>query len=159
MSIRLVLCLTRVRACSLHTPRYFAFHTEIAWSKEMRGTYDHMGLDDARASKHTNRLLYSGIMDRNKRDVNVFPFNFVPMGGAAAAPLTRRSSRCPAPYSDACKHIHISRLALIACDFALRASHAQLSSRSARCPTRITTARIDGHNARLYGGGSGNSRL
>jgi len=66
--------------CSFFMYKYFAFHTEIAWSKEMRGTYDHMGLDDRRAEKHTNRLLYPGMLDRNKRDVNVFPFNFKPMG-------------------------------------------------------------------------------
>ena len=45
----------------------------------MRGTYDHTGLSEARASKHTDRLLYAGMMERNKKQVQVFPFNFVPM--------------------------------------------------------------------------------
>ena len=59
--------------------KYFTRHTEIAWSKSLRGTYDHTGLDDSRADSHSRRLLYPGMRDRNKRDVRMFPFNFVPM--------------------------------------------------------------------------------
>ena len=60
--------------------RYFGSHTEIAWGKTMRGTYDHTGLDERRADKHSKRLLYSGIQEGScKREVNIFPFNFVPM--------------------------------------------------------------------------------
>jgi len=65
--------------CSFFMYKYFTYHTEIAWSKSMRGTYDHSGLSDARATKHTDRLLYSGMMDRNKNQIQVFPFNFIPM--------------------------------------------------------------------------------
>jgi hypothetical protein len=58
--------------------RYFSRHTEITWSKAMRATYDHQGLDDRRANSHDNRLLYPGAMHRNKKEVTVFPFNYVP---------------------------------------------------------------------------------
>ena len=51
--------------------KYFTRHTEIAWSKSLRGTYDHTGLDDSRADSHSRRLLYPGMRDRNKRDVRM----------------------------------------------------------------------------------------
>lgn len=63
--------------------KYFSQHTEIAWSKSMRGTFDHTGLDERKANSHSNRLLYPGMRERNKRDVNIFPFNFVPMNKIA----------------------------------------------------------------------------
>ena len=53
----------------------------------MRAEYDHQGLDDRRATAHDQRLLYPGMRDRNKRPVQIFPFNFQPMsGGLARAP-------------------------------------------------------------------------
>merc|ERR1711988_1762718 len=65
--------------CGFFMYKYFTKHAEIAWSKGMRGTFDHTGLDDSRANSHDRRLLYPGMRDRNKRDVNMFPFNFTPM--------------------------------------------------------------------------------
>jgi len=59
--------------------KYFSRHTEIAWSKTMRATYDHQGLDEKRSDSHDNRLLYPGIRERNKRPVQMFPFNYRPM--------------------------------------------------------------------------------
>ena len=52
---------------------------EIAWGKEMRGTYDHTGLSEAKAESHTRRLLYPGMRERNKHQIQIFPFNFMPM--------------------------------------------------------------------------------
>ena len=64
--------------CSWFMYRYFARHTEIAWSKSLRAEYDHQGLDESKASSHDNRLLYPGMRSRNKRPVVMFPFNFRP---------------------------------------------------------------------------------
>jgi len=74
-----VTCAVAAGVCAYFLYRYFTRHVDIAWTKEMRGTYDHTGLDESRANSHDNRLLYSGMRDRNKRDVQMFPFNFVPM--------------------------------------------------------------------------------
>jgi len=65
--------------CGFFMYRYFTRHVEIAWSKGMRGEYDHTGLDESRSSSHDRRLLYPGMRDRNKRDVTMFPFSFIPM--------------------------------------------------------------------------------
>lgn len=65
--------------CTWFMYRYFARHTEIAWSKSMRSQFDHQGLDEGRANSHDNRLLYPGMRERNKRPVVMFPFNFRPM--------------------------------------------------------------------------------
>ena len=65
--------------CSFFMYRYFSGHTEIAWSKSMRATYDHQGMSDHRADTHTNRLMYPGMMRMNKMNIQIFPFNFVPM--------------------------------------------------------------------------------
>lgn len=59
--------------------RYFSGNVEIAWSKEMRGTYDHTGLNDHRSEEHTKRLLYRGMMERKEQPVKIFPFNFEPI--------------------------------------------------------------------------------
>jgi len=59
--------------------RYFSSNVEIAWSKQMRMTYDHTGLNEHRAEEHSKRLLFRGMMERNKSPVTVFPFNFEPM--------------------------------------------------------------------------------
>ena len=69
--------------------RYFSKHTEITFSKQMRGTYDHTGLADARAESHDNRLMYPGIMRANKKEITVFPFSFKPMQRARAANTCR----------------------------------------------------------------------
>ena len=61
------------------TPRYFSVNVEIAWNKNMRGTYDHTGMSDYRSEKHSERLLYPGMRNRNKEPVKMFPFNFIPM--------------------------------------------------------------------------------
>jgi len=45
----------------------------------MRGSYDHTGEAESRSESHTNRLLYPGAMDFNKRQVQIYPFNYVPM--------------------------------------------------------------------------------
>ena len=63
--------------------RYFTQNVEIAWGKEMRGTYDHTGLSTAKADSHTRRLLYPGMRERNKHNIKIFPFNFVPMNDIA----------------------------------------------------------------------------
>ena len=63
--------------------KYFTKHTEIAWSKSVRATFDHSGEDERKANAHDSRLLYSGIRERNKKPVTMFPFNFMPMQGAA----------------------------------------------------------------------------
>lgn len=65
--------------CTWYMYRYFSANVEIAWSKEMRGKFDHTGFDDRRADKHSNRLLYPGIQERAKKSVRMFPFNFVPI--------------------------------------------------------------------------------
>lgn len=59
--------------------RYFSSNVEIAWSKEMRQTYDHTGLNEHRAEEHSKRLLFRGMMERNKSPVTMFPFNFEPL--------------------------------------------------------------------------------
>lgn len=74
--------------CSWFLYRYFSRHTEIAWSKSMRGTFDFQGLDERRANAHDQRLLYPGMRNRNKREVVMFPFNFRPMHGACSEPST-----------------------------------------------------------------------
>ena len=53
----------------------------------MRAEYDHQGLDDRRATSHDNRLLYPGMRDRNKRPVQMFPFDFQPMSGGRSRAL------------------------------------------------------------------------
>lgn len=58
--------------------KYFACHVDIAFSKSVRGEYDHTGHGN-RADTHDKRLLYPGMRDRNKREVVMFPFNFIPM--------------------------------------------------------------------------------
>ena len=65
--------------CSWFMYRYFARHTEISWSKSMRATFDHQGMDEKRAASHDSRLLYPGMRSRNKKEVKMFPFNFQPM--------------------------------------------------------------------------------
>ena len=70
----------------------------------MRATYDHQGLDDKRANSHDNRLLYPGMRDRNKRAVQMFPFNFRPtqgVCGGACAP-----SAPPTPHASKFAHAH-----------------------------------------------------
>jgi len=74
-----ITCAVAAGLCGWFLYKYFAVNVEIAWSKSMRGTYDHTGLNDYRAEKHSQRLLYSGIRDRNKEPVKMFPFNFIPM--------------------------------------------------------------------------------
>jgi hypothetical protein len=63
--------------------KFFSVNVEVAFSKEMRGKFDHTGLSDHRAEGHTNRLLYPGMRERNKSEVNMFPFSFVPMASIA----------------------------------------------------------------------------
>lgn len=67
--------------CGFFLYKYFTAHTEIAFGKTMRSTYDHQGLSEHRANAHDRRLLYPGMRERNKRDVKMFPFNFIPMQG------------------------------------------------------------------------------
>lgn len=69
--------------CSFFMYKYFTQNVEIAWGKEMRGTYDHTGLSTAKADSHTRRLLYPGMRERNKHNIKIFPFNFVPMNDIA----------------------------------------------------------------------------
>ena len=52
----------------------------------MRGTFDHTGMSEHRSEKHSERLLYSGMRNRNKEPVRMFPFNFVPMQRARLPP-------------------------------------------------------------------------
>ena len=65
--------------CSWFLYRYFSYNVEIAFGKEMRSTYDHTGKSDARADKHSSRLLYPGMQERARKPVAQFPFNFIPM--------------------------------------------------------------------------------
>lgn len=105
-------CFNRASRTSSHSQerrrrysRYFTAHTEIAWTKELRGTFDHQGLDSKGevSDKHDRRLLYPGIRDVNKKQIKIFPFNFVPMEGARGSsfrahpspPLVYRVSRLP----------------------------------------------------------------
>merc|ERR1719213_993662 len=59
--------------------RYFTSNVEISFNKEMRMEFDSTGMDDDRASRHTNRLMYPGIMQANKKFITMFPFSFEPM--------------------------------------------------------------------------------
>ena len=79
------------------TRRYFAKHTEIAWSKSVRATYDHTGQSDSRAASHHNRLMYPGIKNIIGYDINVFPFKFTSFDSSAPASATRDSSAQAAP--------------------------------------------------------------
>merc|ERR1712183_238598 len=72
-----ITCAVAAGLCAWFLYKYFSVNVEIAWSKSMRGTYDHTGLNDHRADKHSERLLYSGMRTRNKEPVNIFPFNFI----------------------------------------------------------------------------------
>lgn len=65
--------------CGWYLYRYFGSNVEIAWSKEVRGSYDHTGSSDRRADNHTKRLLYPGILNLSHRGVWAFPFNFKPI--------------------------------------------------------------------------------
>jgi len=58
--------------------RYFVKHTDIAWSKSMRSTYDHQGLSESRAASHSNRLMYPGVIGLCHTKLTFFPFNWVP---------------------------------------------------------------------------------
>ena len=74
--------------------KYFACHVDIAFSKSVRGAYDHTGHGN-RADTHDKRLLYPGMRDRNKRDVVMFPFNFIPMQSASLRPHARPQHLLP----------------------------------------------------------------
>ena len=60
--------------------KYFAGHTEISFSKSMRATYDHQGLSESRVASHNSHF---GFRSMNKRNVNIFPFNFLAMDNIA----------------------------------------------------------------------------
>ena len=74
-----VVIVVATSAMSWFLYRYFSKHTEIAWSKEVRAQYDHQGVSDVRAVAYTNRLMYPGVMQYNKKHIRVFPFNYEPM--------------------------------------------------------------------------------
>ena len=56
--------------------KYFGGHTEISFSKTMRGTYDHQGLSESRVASHNSHF---GMRDINKKNLNIFPFKWVSM--------------------------------------------------------------------------------
>jgi len=66
--------------CAGFMVKYFAGHTEISFSKSMRATYDHQGLSESRVSSHNSHF---GFRSMNKRNVNIFPFNFLAMDNIA----------------------------------------------------------------------------
>lgn len=74
-----VVCVFAAGFCGWFLYKYFSVNVEIAWNKNMRGTYDHTGMSDYRSEKHSERLLYPGMRNRNKEPVKMFPFNFIPM--------------------------------------------------------------------------------
>ena len=51
----------------------------MSFSKKIRMQYDSTGVVESRANTHDRRLLYSGMMETNKKDIQVFPFTFIPM--------------------------------------------------------------------------------
>ena len=59
--------------------KYFGGHTEISFSKTMRGTYDHQGLSESRVASHNSHF---GMRDINKKNLNIFPFKWVSMSSA-----------------------------------------------------------------------------
>ena len=74
----------------------------------MRAEYDHQGLDDRRATAHDNRLLYPGMRDRNKRPVQMFPFDFQPMsGGRSRALLSHTACRTQPPREPPLTGCHV----------------------------------------------------
>jgi hypothetical protein len=66
--------------CAGFMVKYFAGHTEISFSKSMRATYDHQGLSESRVASHNSHF---GFRSLNKRNVNIFPFNFIAMDNIA----------------------------------------------------------------------------
>jgi len=56
--------------------KYFAGHTEISWSKTMRATFDHQGLSESRVASHNSHF---GMREINKKNIQIFPFNFLAM--------------------------------------------------------------------------------
>ena len=62
--------------CGGFLTKYFAGHTDIAFSKTMRQTYDHSGLSESRTASHNTHF---GFRSLNKTTLNIFPFNFKPM--------------------------------------------------------------------------------
>ena len=71
--------------------KYFAGHTEIAWSKSLRATYDHQGLSESRVASHNSHF---GMREMNKKDIKIFPFNYLSMQCASPpappVPLTHQ---------------------------------------------------------------------
>ena len=59
--------------------RYFSGNVEISFSKAVRMQYDSTGIVESRSNTHDRRLLYSGMMETNKKDISIFPFTFTPM--------------------------------------------------------------------------------
>mmetsp|Transcript_8123 Transcript_8123/g.16466 ORF Transcript_8123/g.16466 Transcript_8123/m.16466 type:complete len:174 (-) Transcript_8123:330-851(-) len=56
--------------------KYFGGHTEIAWSKSLRATFDHQGLSESRVASHNSHF---GMREMNKKNINIFPFNYLAM--------------------------------------------------------------------------------
>ena len=56
--------------------KYFLGHTEVNWTKKNRMTHDNQGISESRCASHNAHF---GARWLNKKHVQVFPFNFVPM--------------------------------------------------------------------------------
>ena len=62
--------------------KYFTGSTECNWDKDLRKTHDNQGITEHRVKVHNQRFGLMGPDGVNKKQVRVFPFNYIPMGGA-----------------------------------------------------------------------------
>jgi hypothetical protein len=79
--------------------KYFSGHTEVSFSKTMRATFDHQGLSESRVASHNSHF---GMRDWNKKNINMFPFNFVAMQSACPRPAAPPSP-CPLALCARCR--------------------------------------------------------
>ena len=86
--------------------KYFTGSTEVNWDKKLRMTHDNQGVNPHRTAVQNKRpppiLWFGGEMmgedGINKKQVRVFPFNYIPMAGAPSSFGTRNLRQCLMPH-------------------------------------------------------------